>query len=107
MNAELERLHTYVIRLRCGDPPKGTRAEALSYLARQIQKLAARSVEAGGTEGGWDDAADVLAGGDQILGLRAEMDEIARPDAPYPLGPLTEDPFGMDPPRLYNGRRTT
>ena len=108
--AELSRLHDYLIRLRCENPPKGTRQQALAYQASQIEKMAARSVELGGTENGWPDPSDVFADGDQIEGLRQGLAELSRADAPYPV-PLPEgcvllpqanfDPFAHG--RLYNG----
>ncbi len=110
LRAELERLHGYIIRLRCSDPPKGSRAKAIRYQEQQIERLAARSVAFGGTGDGWDDPADVFADGDQLIGLRAALAELTRGDAPYPL-PLPPgctllptanfDPFEHG--RLYNG----
>jgi len=108
---EMTRLHEYLIRLRCENPPKGTRVQALAYQAKQIDKLAVRSVDLGETEDGWPDPADVFADGDQIKGLREGLAEMTRADAPYPL-PLPDgcqllptanfDPFGFG--RLYNGK---
>ena len=109
LNAELERLHIYLIRLRCSDPPKGTRQDALAYVAAGIDKLAALSAEAGGTADGWDDPADEFADGDQITALRFGLAELA--GGPYPL-PLPEgctllpqanfDALAYG--RLYNGK---
>lgn len=111
LRASLERLHEYVIRLRCEDPAKGTRSGAFAYLQAQTDKLAARSAEAGGTERGWPDPGDVLADGDQIDGLRNAVGEVIRLDAPYPV-PLPPgcwllptanfDVFAAG--RLYNGK---
>lgn len=111
LRVELTRLHEYLIRLRCANPPKGSREQALAYQAKQIEKLAARSVDLGGTEDGWPDPADVFADGDQIKGLREGLAELSREDAPYPV-PLPDgcqllptanfDPFEFG--RLYNGK---
>ncbi len=107
----LTRLHERVIRLRCENPPKVTRAQAFVYLEAQTNKLAARSVEAGGTESGWPDPGDVFAGGDQVDGLREAVEELTRPDAPYPLAlppgcwllpSANFDVFAAG--RLYNGK---
>jgi hypothetical protein len=109
--AKTSRLHEYLIRLRVADPPKGCRAQAFAYQERQIDKLAARSVDVGGTKDGWPDPADVFAAGDQIKALREGLAELTRADAPYPL-PLPDgchllpqanfDPFEFG--RLYNGK---
>ena len=104
LRAGAARLFDYGIRLRFSDPPKGTRAQALLYQSQQIEKLAALSGVAGGTADGWPDPGDPFAYGDQIAGLRVDLGELSRQDAPYPLGVLTADPFSMDPPRLYSGR---
>jgi len=106
--AEVERLHGYIIRLRCSDPMKGSRAQAIRYQAQQIEKLAGRSREVGGTADGWPDPADPFADEDQIIGLRAALDELEA--GPYPI-PLPAgcvlvpqanfDVFAAG--RLYNG----
>ncbi len=112
MNAELERLHGYIIRLRCEDPPRGSRDQALTYQQKQMERLAALSIAAGGTEDGWPDPADPFADGDQLTGLRAALAELEA--GPYPV-PLPEgctllpqanfDPF--EHARLYNGMVST
>lgn len=84
LRAELGRLHGHIIRLRCEDPLKGTRANALEYQHRRITALAEDSVDAGGTEDGWPDPEEVLVSGDQIQGLRVELAELTAGD-PYPL----------------------
>lgn len=104
LRAGLARLSEYAVRLRCEDPPKGTRAQALTYQAQQIEKLAALSASVGGTANGWPDPGDPFAYGDQITGLRVDLSDLTREDAPYPLGPLTDDPFSADPPRYYSGQ---
>lgn len=113
LRAGVGRLFEYGIRLRCADPPKGTRTQALLYQSQQIEKLGGLAVSAGlavaGNEGeaaGYADPSDPWA--DEVLGmLREDLAELSRDEAPYPLGPLTADPFSMDPPRYYSGRRTT
>ncbi len=37
LRSELPRLHEYLIRLRCEDPPKGSRNAACLYIAVQIR----------------------------------------------------------------------
>ena len=86
IRAELSRLHEYIIRLRCEDPPNGTREKAFAYQAAQIEKLAARSVEIGGTEDGWPDS-DAFADNDQITGLRYALAEVEAGPYPVPLPP--------------------
>ena len=110
-----------VITLRCTDPPKGTRAGALSWLGREIDKLADGCWASGLGLGrvsstgemqevmGFDDPGDPF-GGAQIQHLRHELAELTRDDAPYPV-PLPEggvllpqanfDPFAHG--RGYNG----
>ena len=111
LNKDLERLHEYVVRLRCEDPPKGTRSQALVYLQAQTDKLAVQSASAGGTADGWPDPEDVFADGDQIAALREALAELTRPDAPYPallppgcwlLPTANFDVFAAG--RLYNGK---
>ena len=104
LHAALARLFDYEVRLRCADPPKGTRSQALAYQAQQIEKLAALSVSTGGSTEGWPDPSDPFAYGDQITGLRVNLADLTREDAPYPLGPLADDPFTADPPRYYSGK---
>ncbi len=85
LRAELNRLHCHIVRLRCEEPPKVTRSAALAYVDQRITRLAADSVDAGGTEDGWHDPEELLVSGDQIRALREELAEIAAKDAPYPL----------------------
>ena len=109
--AELTRLHEYVIRLRCENPPRGTRDQAFAYLRSQTDKLKGWSLGIGGTVDGWPDPADAFADMDQITGLREALIELMRPDAPYPV-PLPPgcvllpeanfDVFAAG--RLYNGK---
>ena len=109
--AALTRLHEYIIRLRCEDPPKGTREQAFTYLRTQIGKLKALSVAAGGTEDGWPDPSDAFGDSEQINGLRLDAVELMCPDASYPV-PLPPgcvllpeanfDVFAAG--RLYNGK---
>lgn len=103
------RLCEYAVRLRCENPPRGTRAQAIAYQEKQIEKLAAISANFGGTEGGWPDPADVFADGDQLLILRLDLDEVRA--GPYParlpegchLVPCANfNPFEHG--RLYSGR---
>ncbi len=106
--SELDRLHETVVKLRCTDPPKGSRSHALAWLGQAIEKLAARSVQAGGTESGWYDPDDEFADWDQLAGLRVALAELEA--GPYPI-PLPEgctllpqanfNPFEHG--RLYNG----
>lgn len=84
LRVELGRLHGHIIRLRCEDPNRGTRANALEYQRRRIVALAEDSVDAGGTEDGWPDPEDDLADGDQIQGLRVELAELIAGEV-YPL----------------------
>ena len=108
--SELTRLHEYIVRLRCEDPPRGSREKAFAYQAAQIEKLAGLSVSIGGTENGWSDPADVFADMDQIEGLRQALAELTADGNPYPV-PLPEgcvllpqpnfDPFAYS--RRYNG----
>lgn len=110
LRAGAGRLFEYGIRLRCADPPKGTRAQALLYQSQQIEKLAALAESAGfmvagedGQPAGHADPSDPWA--DEVfVMLREDLAELSRDDAPYPLGALSEDPFGMDPPRYYSGK---
>jgi hypothetical protein len=111
LRSELYRLHDYLIRLRCEDPPKGTRKQALSYQAAQIEKLTARCIAFGGTADGWTDPGDDFADSDQIKSLRQALAEVESGPYPLPLPPgcklLPEanfDPFEHD--RLYNGARS-
>ena len=115
------RLCERIITLRCTDPPKGTRAQALAWLGREIEKLADGCWESGRGLGRLNDAGEIMEimgfddpgdpfGGAQIQYLRCELTEISREDAPYPV-PLPEgcvllpqanfDPFEHG--RLYNG----
>ncbi len=110
LRAGAGRLFDYGIRLRCADPPRGTRAQALLYQSQQIEKLAALTESAGlmvagedGQAAGYADPSDPWAE-EVLLLLRVDLGELSRQDAPYPLGVLTADPFSMDPPRLYSGR---
>ena len=104
LRAGLARLFDYAVRLRCEDPPKGTRAQALAYQAQQIEKLAALAASVGGTANGWPDPGDPFAYGDQITGLRVDLADLMRAQAPYPLGPMADDPFSANPPRYYSGQ---
>jgi len=106
--ADLIKLHGHLIRLRCEDPPKGTRAQALIWLSNQIEKLAARSISIGGTAHGWPDPTDELANGHQIMTLWEALDEIEAGPYPVPLPAGCQllpaanfDPFAVG--RLYNG----
>ena len=83
--SELTRMHDYNVRLRCEDPPRGPREKAFAYLAARIEKLAGLSVSIGGTKSGWPDPADAFADMDQIEGLRHDLAELTRADAPYPV----------------------
>ena len=115
------RLCERIITLRCTDPPKGTRAQALAWLGREIEKLADGCWESGRGLGRLNDAGEIMEimgfddpgdpfGGAQIQYLRCELTELTREDAPYPV-PLPEgcwllpqanfDPFEHG--RLYNG----
>ncbi len=85
LRVELERLHGYIIRLRCSDPPRGSRAQAIRYQAQQIEKLAALSITFGGTEDGWGDPGDPFADGDQIIGLQLALEELSVGPYPVPL----------------------
>ena len=114
LRADMTRLFDYGTRLRCADPPKGTRAQALRYQSQQIEKLAALSVESGGTADGWPDPGDPFAYGDQIAGLRVDLGELSRQDAPYPvplpvgctlLPQANFDPFEHG--RYYSGKLIT
>ena len=112
MNADLAFLQERIIKARCHDPKTGTRADALGWLARQIEKLTAPSVEAGGTRDGWPDAGDPFSYGDQLTALRHGLAEVEQ--GPYPL-PLPHDctllpqanfdVFAAG--RLYNGAVST
>ena len=104
LRAGLARLFDYAVRLRCEDPPKGTRAQALAYQAQQIEKLAALAASVGGTANGWPDPGDPFAYGDQITGLRVDLADLMRAEAPYPVGPMADDPFSANPPRYYSGQ---
>lgn len=110
--SEFARLFEYIIRLRCDNPPKGTRAQALGYLEQQINAFAKKCDvrDADGTPTGFDDPQDPFAAGQHVLMLREGHAELTRPDAPYPM-PLPEgchllpqanfNPFAHG--RLYNG----
>ncbi len=110
LRAGAGRLFDYGVRLRCANPPKGTRAQALLYQAQQILKLAALAASAGlaiaggdGQPAGYADPSDPWA--DEVLVmLREDLADLTREDAPYPLGALSEDPFSMTPPRYYSGK---
>ncbi|MGI4790605.1 MAG: hypothetical protein ACRYFS_17360 [Janthinobacterium lividum] len=121
MRATLTRLHDTIVRLRYEDPKKGTRASALTWVARETEKLGDRCWELGVGLGSLNGAGDVQAimgfddpedpfGGDQVLSLRKALAELTAGDAPYPV-PLPPgcallpqanfDPFEHG--RLYNG----
>ena len=109
--SELTRLHEYIVRLRCEDPPRGSREKAFAYQGAQIEKLAGLSVSIGGTKSGWPAPADVFADMDQIEGLRQALTELTRADAPYPvplppgcrlLPQANSDPFAHG--RYYSGK---
>ncbi len=93
LRARVARLFDYGTRLRCQDPPEGTRAQALRYQAQQIEKLAALAESAGlmivgpdGADAGYADPSDPWA--DEVLVmLRADLAELSRADAPYPVPP--------------------
>lgn len=93
LRARVARLFDYGTRLRCQDPPKGTRAQALRYQAQQIEKMAALAESAGlmivgpdGAVAGYADPSDPWA--DEVLVmLRADLAELSRADAPYPVPP--------------------
>ena len=109
LDAEIMRLSQYIIRLRCGDPPKGTWAQALVYLTTKLNALTTLSVSTGGTEDGWPDTNDPFAAGDQIKTLWEDLEELQAGPYPMPLPPdcrlLPEanfDPFAAG--RLYNGK---
>lgn len=95
LRAGAARLFDYGVRLRCQDPPKGTRAQAIRYQARQIEALAALAESAGltivgedGQAAGYADPSDPWA--DEVLVmLRQDLAELSREDAPYPV-PLPE-----------------
>ncbi len=122
LRAGFLRLCERIITLRYQEPPRGIRAQALTWLGREIDKLADGCWESGLGLGrlndrgkileimGFDDPGDPF-GGAQIQHLRCELAEISREDAPYPV-PLPEDcvllpqanfdPFAHG--RLYNGK---
>jgi len=85
LNAALALTQDRIVTARCQDPKKGTRAAGLAWLARQVAAMTALSVEAGGTAGGWPDPGDPFAYGDQLTGLRADLAELSRAEAPYPV----------------------
>lgn len=108
LNLLLARTHEIIIRLRCEDPPKLSRANALAYVAAQVEKMAVRSLVVGGTGDGWPDPADTFAAGDQLTGLRMEMAELEAGLYPIPLPAgcvllpqANFDVFAAG--RLYNG----
>ena len=108
LRAELTRLHDYIIRLRYEDPPRGSRQDALAYVAVQAERLGVRSEAVGGTAHGWPDPTDAFADGDQLVGLWAALEEMAAGPYPAPLPagcvllPQTNfDVFAAG--RLYNG----
>ena len=103
--ATFTRLCERACRLRCEDPKKGTRHDAIAWLGRQVQALAASCdlVDGEGQAVGFSDPSDPFAG-DQITHLLHEIADLIQGEGLYPLGALTDDPLGMDPPRLLNGK---
>ena len=108
LNSLLTRTYETIIRLRCEDPPKTSRAAALTYVDAQVKKMVARSLAAGGTAEGWPDPSDVFADGDQIVGLRLALEELSAGAYPMPLPTgcvllpqVNFDVFAAG--RLYNG----
>ena len=91
LRAGAGRLFDYGTRLRCANPPKGTRAQALLYQSQQIEKLAALAESAGlaavgedGHPAGYADPSDPWA--DEVLVmLREDLADLTREDAPYPV----------------------
>ena len=111
LRSEFTRLSDYMVRLRCGYPPNGDRAQAFRYLSRQIEAFGKKCdiQSKDSQQAGFDDGDDPW-GGEQLLMLRHDLAELTRADAPYPV-PLPEgcallpqanfDPFAHG--RLYNG----
>ncbi len=114
--AEFTRLFDMIVRLRCEDPKKGTRAAALAYVAAQIGRLGDAVLAAGlgvgeeadGSPAGFDDPCDPMEE-DHLWMLREDLDELTAGPYPVPLPPgcrllpkANFDPFEHG--RLCNGR---
>jgi len=72
LRAEDARLYDNLRSLDTGDPPKATRSQALAWIDKRIEALAACSLALGGTDDGWLDPRDPFADWDQIAALRAK-----------------------------------
>lgn len=91
LRAGAARLFEYGTRLRCQDPPKGARPQALRFQSQQIEKLAALATSAGlmivgpdGEAAGYADPSDPWAE-EALVMLREDLAELSREDAPYPV----------------------
>lgn len=115
LRAAAERLLGYSVRLRCEDPAKGTRAQALAYQGKQIVKLGTLAevsglavLDAEGAATGYTDPADPFAANVLDM-LREDLAELHAGPYPVPLPDGCEltpaanfDAFAAG--RLYNGK---
>lgn len=100
LRRDVADLHDRILLLRCEKRTrKADRPALLPYLSRRIERVAARCDLPDGYTDPKDEFADTA-----LAALRAEFAELTAEGNPYPLGPLADDPFSMDPPRLYNGK---
>lgn len=95
--AEFLRIVALIERLRCEDPKKGTRADALAYVKKLIEKFRTTRCD---LMNGYSDPVDPFAA-EVLATLHYELQDLMRSNE-YPLGPLPEDPFENG--RRYNGK---
>ena len=80
IRSRVERLFGLMVRARCESPKKATRESVRAYIQQEIQKLEKQLDGCGG----YLDPLDPWSG-DTLQMLQADLAELTRPDAPYPV----------------------